>query len=74
MADYCPCGGIILADTEDWKTPRCYECWEKLGSPEKEPELNITVVDIPGPSRELKGRWPKDFVGKPSPLKDNKNG
>lgn len=22
----CPCGGIILADTEDWKTPRCLKC------------------------------------------------
>ncbi len=25
--DRCPCGGIILADTEDWETPLCYECW-----------------------------------------------
>lgn len=24
--DRCPCGGIILADTEDWSTPLCYEC------------------------------------------------
>ncbi len=23
----CPCGAIILADTEDWDTPLCYECW-----------------------------------------------
>lgn len=22
----CPCGGIILADTEDWKIPMCHEC------------------------------------------------
>jgi len=36
--EYCPCGGVILADTEDWETPRCYECWEKMGSPEQEPE------------------------------------
>lgn len=35
---YCPCGGIILADTEEWKTPLCFGCWEELGSPEKEPE------------------------------------
>ena len=34
----CPCGGVILADTEDWKTPRCYQCWWNLGSPENEPE------------------------------------
>lgn len=24
----CPCGGVILADTEDWKVPVCYECFE----------------------------------------------
>ena len=23
---FCPCGGIILADTEDWSIPMCYEC------------------------------------------------
>lgn len=28
----------ILADTEDWKNPLCYECWEELGEPEEEPE------------------------------------
>lgn len=27
MTDRCPCGGIILADTEEWKTPLCHECW-----------------------------------------------
>jgi len=37
-SDCCPCGGIILADTEDWDTPLCHECWEKMGSPEQEPE------------------------------------
>ena len=26
----CPCGGIILADTEDWKTPLCYSCYSDL--------------------------------------------
>ena len=25
----CPCGGVILADTEDWPTPLCYECYPK---------------------------------------------
>ncbi len=34
----CPCGGIILADTENWVEPRCVECWIALGSPAKEPE------------------------------------
>ena len=23
---WCPCGDVILADTEDWKIPMCYEC------------------------------------------------
>ena len=23
----CKCGGIILADTEDWDTPLCSECY-----------------------------------------------
>ena len=28
--DRCPCGGIILADTEDWSTPLCYSCFYEL--------------------------------------------
>ncbi len=24
----------ILADTEDWKLPACYDCWEVLGRKE----------------------------------------
>jgi hypothetical protein len=35
---YCPCGGIILADTEDWKTPLCDECYTALGEPKEDPE------------------------------------
>jgi hypothetical protein len=23
---FCPCGDVILADTEDWQVPRCYGC------------------------------------------------
>lgn len=23
----CLCGGVILADTEDWETPLCYSCF-----------------------------------------------
>lgn len=26
----CPCGGVILADTEDWPVPICNACYEKL--------------------------------------------
>jgi hypothetical protein len=37
-ADRCPCGGIVLADTEDWKIPRCNECYEKMGEPKKDPD------------------------------------
>jgi len=33
-------------------------------------DLDIKVVDIPGPSRKLKGRWPEDFIGKLSPLRE----
>lgn len=28
----CPCGNAVVADTEDWETPLCYECW--LATPE----------------------------------------
>lgn len=28
--DRCPCGGIILADTENWHVPLCYECYCSL--------------------------------------------
>lgn len=28
----CPCGNAVVADTEDWETPLCYECW--LDTPE----------------------------------------
>ena len=27
----CPCGDpIILADTEDWPVPLCFDCWSDL--------------------------------------------
>ena len=26
----CPCGGVILADTEDWPIPMCHECYEEI--------------------------------------------
>ena len=28
------CGGVILADTEEWAKPLCYECWHALGDTE----------------------------------------
>jgi len=28
--DMCACGGIILADTENWKTPLCDECYSDI--------------------------------------------
>lgn len=31
------CGGIILADTEDWENPLCHAHWVDLGEPEVEP-------------------------------------
>ncbi len=37
MPGFCACGGVILADTEDWEHPRCFDCWEDLGCPDEEP-------------------------------------
>jgi len=28
MKKWCPCGGIILADTEDWPIRMCADCYE----------------------------------------------
>lgn len=36
IQQYCPCGGIILADTEDWDIPLCYECYLEIGEPKEE--------------------------------------
>lgn len=41
MSDRCSnvqCGGIILADTEDWLRPLCHTCWQDQGEPEVEPK------------------------------------
>ena len=27
IPDKCPCGDVIYANTEDWDTPLCYECY-----------------------------------------------
>jgi hypothetical protein len=50
--NYCPCGGIILADTEEWRLPRCYSCWEKMGSPAIEPALSQASDDGSGRFRD----------------------
>ena len=34
------CGGVILADTEDWKIPVCNACYEGLGNPKQEPHYH----------------------------------
>jgi hypothetical protein len=47
----CPCGGIILADTENWKVPRCFDCWHALGEPPVEPRLFILPVTPSGTTR-----------------------
>lgn len=31
------CGGVILADTEEWVLPVCCDCWSELGEPIVEP-------------------------------------
>jgi hypothetical protein len=28
LKKWCPCGGVILADTEDWAVPLCNACYE----------------------------------------------
>jgi hypothetical protein len=28
LKKWCPCGGVILADTEDWPVPLCNACYE----------------------------------------------
>lgn len=43
-ADRCLCGGIILADSEDWRTPVCPTCWEGMGSPAFEPRAPLRRV------------------------------
>lgn len=36
----CPCGGTILADTDEYRTPLCNECYEQvLGSVKPVPQL-----------------------------------
>jgi hypothetical protein len=33
----CPCGDpIILADTEQWAIPRCFDCWEEMTPEQRE--------------------------------------
>ena len=46
----CPCGGIILADTENWKTPLCYHCYTDLheGYSNLEEKLIIAVDALAG--------------------------
>lgn len=31
------CGYIVLADTDEWKNPLCYDCWHEIGKPAVEP-------------------------------------
>lgn len=52
------CGGIMLADTEDWKTRLCIDCWVDAGEPETEEEyetiarlLTVTARETGGPCR-----------------------
>jgi len=30
--DYCECGGVILADSEDWDDPKCHSCLERIAT------------------------------------------
>lgn len=42
---YCPCGGIILADTEEWEIPLCYSCFRKYELTPNEKLLLRQIVD-----------------------------
>lgn len=34
----CQCGsGCMLADTEGWQRPMCFECWQAAGEPAVDP-------------------------------------
>lgn len=39
----CICGGVILADTEDWENPRCYQCLFKTREQLKQFILQTTI-------------------------------
>lgn len=64
----CPCGGIILADTEDWVIPVCYDCFIILGSIDIDPPIE---VDIKWPcdnaytkmSNHVKVKFTREFPG-----------
>lgn len=44
--DWCPCGGIILADTEDFRTPLCPNCYDETRSNTKEPLEALSNADM----------------------------
>ena len=39
------CGDIILADTEDWVSPLCYNCWQNTGSLEQDPQKENVIFE-----------------------------
>lgn len=49
----CPCGGIILADTDEWTTPLCDECYCAIGRPSEDPFGAIILRRIQTLSDEL---------------------
>lgn len=61
MSDRCPCGGIILADTEDWKTPLCYTCYTDLHKGYT--ELVNKYVDLKHQLEAIKAGSPKPRKG-----------
>ena len=51
--DRCPCGGIMLADTEDWKIPLCHSCWHDIGEPSFEPKHDSTTLALAKRTEEM---------------------
>ena len=51
--DRCPCGGIMLADTEDWQVPLCHSCWNDIGEPSFEPKHDRTLLALAERSEKM---------------------
>lgn len=55
----CPCGGIILADTDDCKVPVCVECAIEISRAYLPKDQNYNEGFTAG-VKSLAERWPSD--------------
>lgn len=56
LKEFCDCGGVIFADTEDWENPVCYNCYEKINSNNEESQCRVETKD-------QTDQWPIDRHG-----------